>query len=545
MKKIVLSLAAVLSLYACKKEPVKQELVDLMLVNGKIYTVDSTFSNATAFAIKDGKFVAVGTNKEIRDKYDADSVIDASGKTILPGLIDAHCHFYRMGITMQSVNLQGTRSYEEVQERVMQFQARNPSNFIYGRGWDQNDWETKEFPTKDRLDELFKNVPVVLQRIDGHAILANQYALDLAKVNNSTSIEGGEVVKKDGKITGVLIDNAMQPVLDILPEMDKKQQVKALMDAQHACFEFGLTTVNDAGISRETIELIDSLQKADALDMRIYAMISNTAADVDHYIKNGVYKTGKLDVRSVKVYGDGALGSRGAALRKPYSDRENHFGAMVTPVDSIKSLAKKLAATDFQMNTHAIGDSANHVVLSTYKEALSGKSDRRWKVEHAQVISPEDFKFFNDNILPSVQPTHATSDMYWAEERLGEERMHGAYDYKKLLDQAGVIALGTDFPVEAINPFFTFYAAVARKDLEGTPEEGFQKSGALSREEALRGMTIWAAYSNFEENEKGSIEAGKFADFIMMDKDIMTINLDQVPSLEVDKVYLGGKKVKG
>lgn len=516
-----------------------------MLVNGKIYTVDSTFSNATAFAIKDGKFVAVGTNKEIRDKYDADSVIDASGKTILPGLIDAHCHFYRMGITMQSVNLQGTRSYEEVQERVMQFQARNPSNFIYGRGWDQNDWETKEFPTKDRLDELFKNVPVVLQRIDGHAILANQYALDLAKVNNSTSIEGGEVVKKDGKITGVLIDNAMQPVLDILPEMDRKQQLKALMDAQHACFEFGLTTVNDAGISRETIELIDSLQKADALDMRVYAMISNTAADVDHYIKNGVYKTEKLDVRSVKVYGDGALGSRGAALRKPYSDRENHFGAMVTPVDSIKSLAKKLAATDFQMNTHAIGDSANHVVLTTYKEALSGKSDRRWKVEHAQVISPEDFKFFNDNILPSVQPTHATSDMYWAEERLGEERMHGAYDYKKLLDQAGVIALGTDFPVEAINPFFTFYAAVARKDLEGTPEEGFQKSGALSREEALRGMTIWAAYSNFEENEKGSIEAGKFADFIMMDKDIMTINLDQVPSLEVDKVYLGGKKVKG
>lgn len=545
MKKIVLSLAVVLSLYACKKEPVKQELVDLMLVNGKIYTVDSTFSNATAFAIKDGKFVAVGTNKEIRDKYDADSVIDASGKTILPGLIDAHCHFYRMGITMQSVNLQGTRSYEEVQERVMQFQARNPSNFIYGRGWDQNDWETKEFPTKDRLDELFKNVPVVLQRIDGHAILANQYALDLAKVNNSTSIEGGEVVKKDGKITGVLIDNAMQPVLDILPEMDRKQQLKALMDAQHACFEFGLTTVNDAGISRETIELIDSLQKADALDMRVYAMISNTAADVDHYIKNGVYKTEKLDVRSVKVYGDGALGSRGAALRKPYSDRENHFGAMVTPVDSIKSLAKKLAATDFQMNTHAIGDSANHVVLTTYKEALSGKSDRRWKVEHAQVISPEDFKFFNDNILPSVQPTHATSDMYWAEERLGEERMHGAYDYKKLLDQAGVIALGTDFPVEAINPFFTFYAAVARKDLEGTPEEGFQKSGALSREEALRGMTIWAAYSNFEENEKGSIEAGKFADFIMMDKDIMTINLDQVPSLEVDKVYLGGKKVKG
>ncbi|MAZ26286.1 MAG: amidohydrolase [Cytophagaceae bacterium] len=545
MKKILLILATGLCLMACKKEAVEKEHVDMILTNGKIYTVDSTFSNATAFAVQDGKFVAVGTNDDVRDKYTADTIIDASGKTILPGLIDAHCHFYEMGTQQQTVNLVGTRSYEEVQERVMQFQARRPSNFIMGGGWDQNDWENKEFPTKDRLDELFKNVPVVLQRIDGHALLANQQALDLAGINTSTKIEGGEVIKKDGKLTGVLIDNAMQPVFKILPKMGQKESIKALMDAQKACFNFGLTTVNEAGISRKIIELIDSLQKENTLDMRIYAMVSNTPADVDYYLEKGIYKTPRLNVRSVKVYGDGALGSRGAALRAPYADRANHFGAMVTPIDSIESVAKKLAASEFQMNTHAIGDSANHVVLTTYDEVLQGQDDRRWKVEHAQVISPEDFKYFSKNILPSVQPTHATSDMPWAQDRLGAERMKGAYAYKQLLQESGVIALGTDFPVEAINPFLTFYAAVARKDVEGNPEEGFQMSGALSREEALRGMTIWAAYTNFEEDEKGSIEAGKYADFIMMDKDIMTINLDQIPRLEVNEVYLDGKKVKG
>ena len=469
---------------------------------------------------------------------------DLAGKTVLPGLIDAHCHFYRFGESLQNADLVGTQSYDEIIDRLAAFQKEKPSDFVFGRGWDQNDWENKAFPTKAKLDSLFPDIPVALQRIDGHALLVNQKALDLAKIDNTTITEGGEVIQEGGEVTGVLIDNAMDLVYNVMPKLSREQSIQALKDAQDYCFDYGLTTVNDAGLDRNTILLIDSLQKAGTLEMRMYAMISNTAADVDYFIENGILKTEKLNVRSVKVYGDGALGSRGAALRAPYSDRHNHYGAMVTPVDSIYSLAKKLAKTDFQMNTHAIGDSANTVILNAYAEALNDESDRRWKVEHAQVISPDDFDYFDDNILPSVQPTHATSDMYWAKERLGERRMKGAYAYKKLLNEAGVIALGTDFPVERVNPFYTFYAAVARKDLMQFPEGGFQKKDALTREETLRGMTIWAAYSNFEENEKGSIEAGKFADFIIMDQDIMTIAEDAIPNLSVNQTWLGGKQVK-
>lgn len=517
---------------------------DLIVTNANVYTVDSAFAKAETFAVKDGKFIAVGTTTAITQKYDAPEVLDASGKTILPGLIDAHCHFYRLGTTMQSVNLVGTKSFEEVLDRVHQFQESRKAAFIYGRGWDQNDWEDKNFPTKRELDSLYPDTPVALQRIDGHALLVNQRALDLANIDNTTVVEGGEILKDSELLTGVLIDNPMDMVFNIMPEMSRDQKIQALKDAQTACFEYGLTTVNDAGIDKNTIKLIDSLQQAGALEMRIYAMISNTSDEVNYFLNQGILKTDKLNVRSVKVYGDGALGSRGAALREPYSDRHNHYGALVTPVDSMYALAQKLAASNFQMNTHAIGDSANTVVLNTYAQVLEGQSDRRWKVEHAQVIAAEDFDFFDDNIIPSVQPTHATSDMYWAQDRLGSRRMKGAYAYKQLLDEAGIIALGTDFPVEEINPFYTFYSAVARKDLQHYPESGFQMKDALSREETLRGMTIWAAYSNFEEKEKGSIEVGKFADFIIMDQDIMTVEEDEIPNLKVSKTFVGGEQVK-
>jgi len=535
---------ALLSVFIVSCSNTDKQEADLILTNATIYTVDSAFSKAEAFAVKDGKFIAVGTSKEINTKYTADQNIDGKGKIIYPGFIDAHCHFYRFGTNLQSVDLVGTRSYDEVLKRVTAFQKEKPADFIYGRGWDQNDWEDKNFPTKRELDSIFPDIPVVLQRVDGHAYLVNQKALDLAKVDEKTKVDGGEIVKVNNEITGVLIDNPMDSINAIMPKMSRNQQIKALQEAEKYCFNYGLTTVDDAGISRETIELIDSLQQAGALKMRIYAMVSNTAADRDYYLNKGILKTDKLNVRSIKVYGDGALGSRGAALREPYSDRDGHYGAMITPVDSIYALAKKIAETDFQMNTHAIGDSANTVVLKAYTEALSDKTDARWRVEHAQVISPEDFDYFDDNIIPSVQPTHATSDMYWAEDRLGARRMEGAYAYKQLLDESGTIALGTDFPVEQVNPFYTFYAAVARKDLERFPEGGFQPKDKLSREEALRGMTIWAAHANFEEEEKGSIEAGKFADFIIMDNDLMTITEDKLPDLKVSETYLGGEKVK-
>ncbi len=533
-----LLILSVMALFGCD---LAKENVDLIVLNATVYTVDKDFSKAAAFAVHDGKFIAVGSGSDISQKYSSENIVDADGKTIIPGIIDAHCHFYGLGLNRQTVDLVGTKSYEEVLERVANFYKEHPGSFILGRGWDQNDWEVKEFPTKKELDELYPDMPVALRRVDGHALLVNQKVLDLAGIDGTTRVTGGEIVRKGGEITGVLIDSPMQMVADIMPEPDRQSRILALKDAEKICFDNGITTVNDAGLDRQTIELIDSLQQAAYLKIRIYAMISNTPENLEYYLDRGVLKTNKLNVRSVKVYGDGALGSRGAALKQPYSDEAGHYGAMITPAAEMESLARRIAASDYQMNTHAIGDSANVVVLRAYQKALAGKTDRRWKVEHAQVISPEDVDFFDDNIIPSIQPTHATSDMYWAKDRLGEQRIKGAYAFRTLLDKAGKVALGTDFPVEQVSPFLTFYAVVTRKDLEGYPEGGFMMQQALTREEALKGMTIWAAYSNFEEAEKGSIEVGKFADFVVLSDDIMTIPDAALPTVRADLVYLDGK----
>ena len=518
-----------------------KEKVDLVIVNANVYTVDAEFSKAEAFAVHKGKFIAVGTTEEIRDKYTSNQLVDADGRTITPGLIDAHCHFFGLGLKQQTVDLVGTKSFEEVLERVQAFQSENPKEFILGDGWDQNDWEVKEYPTRKELDQLFPDTPVALSRIDGHALLVNKAALDLAGIDWSTKVEGGEIVKGAMGITGVLVDNPMDLVYSKIPMPDLDAQVKALKDAERICLNNGLTTVDDAGLNRATIELIDSLQQTGELSIKVYAMVSNNPEDVDYFIYKGPIKTERLNVRSVKVYGDGALGSRGAALKKPYSDKWGHYGAMVTPIDEIEDLARRLAISEYQMNTHAIGDSANAVVLRTYEEVLKDRPNRRWRVEHAQIIDSLDFDYFANGVIPSVQPTHATSDMYWAEDRLGEDRVKGAYAFKKLLDKAGTLALGTDFPVEQVSPFLTFYAAVTRKDVKGYPEGGFQMQDALTREEALKGMTIWAAYSNFEEDEKGSIEAGKFADFVIYDKDMMTVPVAEIPTIMAEQTFINGK----
>ncbi len=541
MKKYTLLVMVSMILFSCTQ---KQE-VDLIVTNANVYTVDEAFSKAKSIAVKDGKFIAVSDADDITNKFMAKEQIDAAGKTIVPGLIDAHCHFYRLGQMQQVVNLRGTKSYDEILEKVSAFQKERPSSFIRGGGWDQNDWQVKEFPTKEALNALFLETPVALERVDGHAYLVNQKALDLAGITRNTQVSGGEIVKDaKGEPTGILIDNPMLMVDAIMPKPTKAVDIRALKDAEKLCFDYGLTTVNDAGLDRAIIELIDSLQQVGELSIRVYAMISNNPENLAYYLPKGIIKTDKLNVRSVKVYGDGALGSRGAALREHYTDQPGHFGAMVTPVNEIEALAARIAASDYQMNTHAIGDSANIVVLRAYQNALKGKPDSRWKVEHAQVISAQDFDYFESGIIPSVQPTHATSDMYWVQDRLGEERVQGAYAFKTLLDKAGRIALGTDFPVEQVSPFLTFYAAVARQDLEQYPQGGFQLKDALSREEALKGMTIWAAYSNFTEDEKGSIEVGKKADFVILSDDIMTVAAAAIPNLEAEQVFVGGEKVK-
>lgn len=541
MKKLILIILVLLS--GCE---LIKEKVDLIIVNANIYLVNDEFEKAEAFAVRDGKFLAVGTNDEIRDMYTSNQLIDADGRTITPGLIDAHCHFYGLGLNQQVVDLVGTTSFEEVLERVKEYHASNPKTFIRGRGWDQNDWEVKEFPTKLELDTLFPDIPVALERVDGHAYLVNQKALDMAGIDWSTKVDGGEIEKKWKSgfsgitgITGILIDNPMQLIDSIMPLPTKAEKIKALKDAERISLNNGLTTVNDAGIDRETIELIDSLQQIGELSIRVYAMVSNNKEDVDYFIYKGPVKTDRLNVRSVKVYGDGALGSRGAALKEHYSDMPGHYGAMITSVEEIEDLANRIAISEYQMNTHAIGDSANIAVLRAYKKALNGTTDRRWKIEHAQVLDEADFDYFEDGIIPSIQPTHATSDMYWVADRLGE-RVEGAYAFKTLLNKAGKVALGTDFPVEDVSPFLTFYAAVGRRDTSGFPKGGFQMKEALSREEALKGMTIWAAYSNFEEDEKGSIEVGKFADFVIYSKDMMTVPLEEIPSIRAEQTFVNG-----
>ena len=362
---------------------------------------------------------------------------------------------------------------------------------------------------------------------------------------NTKEVNGGKIYFDDnGEPTGILVDNAMDLIGRYIPTKTRIDQVEALIMAQQNCFEVGLTGVVDAGLDLNTIQLIDSLNKSGELKMRLYAMVAPSEESIDYFQENGKIKTDYLNVRSFKVYGDGALGSRGAHLIKDYSDDPGNSGFLLETVENYDELARTIYDMGFQMNTHCIGDKTDRIILDIYGKYLPEGNDLRWKIEHAQVVSDEDMpKFGKYNVIPSVQPTHATSDMYWAAERLGEERVRTAYAFKDLLDQNGYIALGSDFPVEDINPMYGFHAAVARQDSENWPEGGWQPENKLSREEALRGMTIWAAYSNFEENEKGSIEVGKFADFIFTEKDMMKAPESELRNLKVTATYLNGSKV--
>jgi len=517
--------------------------VDLIITNAKVYTVNNDFSIAESFAIKDGKFVAVSSSQEILLKYKSDQVIDLNRKYIYPGFIDAHSHFYGYCMSLLQANLRGTNSFEEILNILKDHDAKYNAEWILGRGWDQNDWKVKEFPTNEKLNELFPNKPVYIRRIDGHAAIANSKALEMAGITASTKIEGGKVFVENGKPTGILIDNAMSLITEIVPEEEIGTAVKALKQGEQNCFSVGLTSVCDAGLYKHQVLILDSLHKNNNLQMRIYAMLEPNNENLEYFVKKGIYKTNYLNVRSIKLYADGALGSRGAAMIEPYSDDSKNYGLVIEPIEFYHEMCKIALDNNYQINTHAIGDSANRLILDIYSKYLKGKNDKRWRIEHAQVIHPDDInKFGQYNIIPSVQSTHCTSDMYWADERLGE-RIKNAYIYKELLEQNEWIPNGTDFPVEKIDPRLTFYASVARKDLEGFPEDGFQIENALTREETLKSMTIWAAKAAFEEKEKGSIEEAKFADFIVLDDDIMEMNENEIPNVKILKTYISGKEV--
>lgn len=533
------ALVIAISLLSCSQK----QTADLLVYNATIYTIDSSFSTAEAMVVKDGKILSTGTLAMLEKEYDATNKLDAEGKFIYPGLIDAHAHFVGYGLGLSTVNLFETKSWDENIERL---KNATPAvgNWIIGRGWDQNDWPEKEFPTNERLNALFPNNPVMLIRVDGHAAIVNDAAIAAAGIKPGDRIIGGEIEVKNGKLTGILVDNATDLVSSKIPAPSDEQTLKALQLGQQNCFAMGLTTVDDCGIGFEMVEKLRNWQNKGELKMRIYAMLSDEKKNYDYIDKIGKIKTDYLNVRSFKVYGDGALGSRGACLLEPYSDKPGYSGFLLSSIQHFDSVANWISTKGFQMCTHAIGDSGNRALLKIYEKYLHGKNDLRWRIEHAQVVNQNDFPIFgNNSIIPSVQPTHATSDMYWAGNRLGNERVKGAYAYKELLQQNGWIPLGTDFPVEDISPFKTFYAAVVRKDAKGWPAGGYQIENALTREQALRGMTIWAAKSNFEEHEKGSLEKGKFADFIILDDDLMKLADSSLLQVNVLRTFSGGVEV--
>ena len=537
MKKIFTLLVIAFILVSCNNFT-----ADLIIHNAKVYTVNENFDVVSAVVVKEGKIIDVG-GEALVNKYNAAAVLDLKGLPVYPGFIDAHCHFYQLGMTQEQVDLRGSKSLDEIVARIKAHQTKVNDEVILGRGWDQNLWVNKAFPTKEVLDQAFPGKLVILERVDGHAAYVSSAVLEKANITADTKVEGGEVILVDGAPSGVLVDKASDLAYAILPEPSTEKKIRALKRAEEIAFQNGLTTVDDAGLNRDILELIDSLHKTEDLKIRVYGMISNSKENLDHYLAKGITQSERLTIRSVKVYADGALGSRGAALKKPYADAQNNKGLFLTQPDEIERLAYLLADKGFQMNTHAIGDAANQVVLDAYTKALSINPDPRWRVEHAQVVEKQDLEKFGPKVIPSVQPTHATSDMEWADERLGEDRVKTAYTFKELLDWSGKVALGTDFPVEKVNPLNTFYSAVARRNSEGKPIGGYQMDNALSRSEALKGMTIWAAYANFEEEQKGSIEVGKLADLVLMTQDIMTVNESAILSAEILATIIDGNLV--
>ncbi len=533
-------IAIVATLNSC----IKSESCDLIIHNARIYSFDGSGEVHEAMAIKDGKILELGPERQILNKYRYDESYDAQLKPIYPGFIDAHCHFLGYGLSLQQAELKECNSFEEVLKTLVEFDKTRAGTWIEGRGWDHTKWKGSKYPNKKALDSLFPNTPVLIRRVDGHAALVNQKALDISGIDSSTHYPGGHIEILGGELTGILVDNAVDSVMKYIPTASEDQMKKALMDAQANCFEVGLTTVDDAGLQKNEVELIQHLQEVGLLKMRVYAMLTDNQENFDHYLKSGPIKTDRLNVRSFKFYGDGALGSRGACLLRPYEDAPGKYGMLINEEEYFRTWAQRVHNSGFQMNTHCIGDSAARLIMSIYGEILVKQNDFRWRIEHAQIINQADFDMFGKySIIPSVQPTHATSDMRWAVLRVGRERLKYGYAYDQLRQQNGLVALGTDFPIEDISPIETFYAAVARKDKLGNPKTGFQTENALSREHALLGMTKWAATANFEEHEKGTLEKGKLADFVILDNDLMNCPEESILTTRIIRTYLNGECV--
>ncbi len=536
-----------------------QGSADLVLTNGHIYTVDDARPEVTALAIGGGRILFVGSDAEARVLGARTAqVIDLHGATVLPGIIDAHAHLLHLGTILRTVNLAGSSSYQEAIDRVKAWAKDvKPGEWIFGSGWDQTRWPGREFPTHEALSRAFPDNPVVLERIDGHALVANARAMERAHVTAATpEPAGGRILKlPSGSLSGLFIDNARTLITRSVPAATRADTRKAILAAIDECNRWGLTGIHDAGESPETIGIYEELAKEGIYKLRNYVMISDpgeptSRVALEHpYLRRGPQSAlydGHLWIRAIKLYADGALGSRGAALLAPYSDDSANSGHLLSPPAHIRSWAESALRRGFQVNVHAIGDRGNRIALDAFDSALRTvpRADHRFRVEHAQVISPQDIpRFAKLGVIPSMQATHQTSDMRWAESRVGPDRIRGAYAWRSLLNTGVVIPNGTDFPVEEVNPLLTFHAAVTRQDPQNSPVGGWYADQKMTREEALQSMTIWAAYAGFQESLLGSLTPGKYADFVVLDRDIMRVPDTEILGTRVISTWIGGKRV--
>lgn len=535
------SLFAFLFLSLVLASCMKGQHVDLIIHNAKIHSMDEQNHEFQAMAIRDGKIVELGPDRQIMNKYSADEYVDAESKDVFPGLTDAHGHIMSYARMKLSVDLLGASSMADLHVRTEKYDQKNNLPFIVGRGWDQTVFPVGEVVNNEKLNQLFPNKPVLLHRIDGHAAIANDKALKLAGIGPETIIEGGLVEVIDGKCTGLLLDNAITKVTDKMPDFKQSAIRKAVLEVQQDLLQFGITGVHEAGVNFDDLQLLRSLSTSKQMHLDLYVMLFPTEKNIQFAQKNGKVNEPHFVVRSFKVMGDGALGSHGALLKQPYSDELKSHGLLTTKMEELQRVARLAKQLGYQLNVHAIGDSTNRIVLNLIKEVAAKTPDHRWRIEHAQVVDPADFLLFAETgAIPSVQPVHAVSDRHWAAKRLGTKRLKGAYAYRSLLEQTGILALGTDFPVEYYNPFLTIQAAVYRTNAENEPIGGFLTAETITEEECLKGMTLWPAIASFQENRIGSLEKGKDATFVML-----SFPFKVKPTFESNyahMVYIAGKK---
>ncbi|MEW6509470.1 MAG: amidohydrolase family protein [Bacteroidota bacterium] len=527
----------------------------MLLVNGVIYTVSDPVPRHGAIAIRGGTIAAVGPSEDLRSSFDADTVIDLHGKPVYPGFIDSHAHLEGLGAALMNLNLSGIASAAEAAARVAAA-AREPAHggWIRGRGWDQNRWPGKRFPDRHVLDRVCPDIPVFLKRVDGHAVWVNSKVLSLAGITRQTPDPPGGRILRDarGEPTGVFVDNAVNVLEAVIPPPSREERIEAIRRAVAACLSFGLTEVHDMGVDREGVELYASMIESGQFPFRVYVAVDGSSRETWEYFRRsgplvGGFN-GRLTVRAVKLYADGALGSRGAALFESYADEPGNRGLTLTSTKDLLAAATQSLESGFQLCTHAIGDRANAIVLDVYQEAFEDDARKgregRFRVEHAQVLAPAEIpRFAKLGVLPMMQPTHCTSDMPWAESRLGPTRVAGAYAWRSLLRAGSIIPGGSDFPVESPNPLLGVYAAVTRQDPDGSPSGGWYPDQCMTREEALKSFTVWGAYAGLQEKVKGTIEPGKWADLVVLSDDIMTIPAAAIPQVRVEMTLVGGSIV--